>query len=143
MNAPQGVNLAVNTSITVYAVLFAPLTYFAGPQISYVTILTLNLAGSAFAWYLLFNRFAVKHKAAAAIGGLFCGFAPGWISHANGHLNWTAGWIAPVILWWLLQTARLAALAADRRGAGPADGGRFLDRRRDAASTSRWPPRSS
>jgi hypothetical protein len=103
MNAPQGVNLAVNTSITVYAVVFAPLTYLAGPQISYVTILTLNLAGSAFAWYLLFNRFAVKHRAAAAIGGLFCGFAPGWIAHANGHLNWTAGWIAPVILWWLFK----------------------------------------
>jgi hypothetical protein len=103
MNAPLGVNLAANTSITVYAIAFAPLTALAGPQISYVTILTLNLAATAFAWYLLFARYAVRHRAAAAIGGLFCGFAPGWISHANGHLNWTAGWVAPVILWWVFK----------------------------------------
>jgi hypothetical protein len=103
MNAPLGVNLAANTSITVYAVAFAPLTALAGPEISYVTILTLNLAGSAFAWYLLLGRYAVRHRAAAALGGLFCGFAPGWIAHANGHLNWTAGWIAPVILWWVFK----------------------------------------
>ncbi|MFI7597601.1 DUF2079 domain-containing protein [Actinoplanes sp. NPDC049681] len=103
LNAPHGVNLAANTSITVLAVLFAPLTYLAGPQVSYVVILTINLAGSAFAWYLLFHRYAVQHRAAAVLGGLFCGFAPGWISHANGHLNWTAGWVAPAILWWVLR----------------------------------------
>ena len=43
------------------------------------------------------------HRLAAAVGGLFCGFAPGFVSHANGHLNWTAGWIAPVVLWWLFK----------------------------------------
>ncbi|OJF10676.1 DUF2079 domain-containing protein [Couchioplanes caeruleus subsp. caeruleus] len=103
LNAPGGVNLAANTSITVYAVVFAPLTRVAGPQISYVVILTLNLAASAFAWYLLLRRHAVRHRAAAVLGGLFCGFAPGWISHANGHLNWTAGWLAPVVLGWVLR----------------------------------------
>jgi hypothetical protein len=103
MNAPIGVNLAANTSVTVFAVVFAPLTMLAGPQVSYVTILTLNLAGTAFGWYLLLARYAVRYRAAAAIGGLFCGFAPGWISHANGHLNWTAGWIAPLLLWWVFK----------------------------------------
>ncbi|GGQ52927.1 DUF2079 domain-containing protein [Couchioplanes azureus] len=103
LNAPVGVNLAANTSVTAYAVVFAPLTRVAGPQISYVVILTLNLAASAFAWYLLLRRHAVRHRAAAVLGGLFCGFAPGWVSHANGHLNWTAGWLAPVILWWVLR----------------------------------------
>jgi hypothetical protein len=103
LNAPVGVNLATNTSITVYTVLFAPLTRLAGPQFSYVTILTLNLAGSAFAWYLFLQRFLVRRRAAAAIGGLFCGFAPGFISHANGHLNWTAGWVAPVVVWSVLR----------------------------------------
>ncbi|MFC7533437.1 DUF2079 domain-containing protein [Actinoplanes sp. GCM10030250] len=103
MNAPLGVNLAANTSITVYTVLFAPLTWLAGPQISFVTILTLNLAGSAFVWYLFLRRWLVSSTFAAALGGLFCGFAPGFVSHANGHLNWTAGWIVPVVLWRVLK----------------------------------------
>ena len=99
MNTPLGVNLAANTSITVYAVLFAPLTWLAGPQVSFVTILTLNLAGSAVAWYLFLLRRLVRRRLAAAVAGLFCGFAPGFIAHANGHLNFTAGWIAPVVVW--------------------------------------------
>ncbi|WP_328466875.1 DUF2079 domain-containing protein [Actinoplanes sp. NBC_00393] len=103
MNAPLGVNLAANTSITVYTVLFAPLTHLAGPQVSFVTILTLNLAGSAFAWYLFLRRWLVRSPFAAGLAGLFCGFAPGFISHANGHLNWTAGWIAPLVLWRVLK----------------------------------------
>ena len=103
LNAPVGVNLAANTSITVYIVLFSPLTMLAGPQVSYATILTLNLAASAFAWYLFLQRYLVKRRAAAAVAGLFTGFAPGFISHANGHLNWTAGWIAPVVIWWVLR----------------------------------------
>ncbi|GGQ52921.1 glycosyl transferase [Couchioplanes caeruleus subsp. azureus] len=103
LNAPLGVNLAANTSITVYTTLFAPLTFLAGPPVSFVTILTLNLAGSAFAWYLFLQRFFVAHRAAAVLGGFFCGFAPGFVSHANGHLNWSAGWVAPVILWWVLR----------------------------------------
>jgi hypothetical protein len=103
MNAPVGVNLAANTSITVYTVLFSPLTILAGPQVSFATILTLNLAGAAFAWYLFLRRYLVRRTVAAALGGLFCGFAPGFISHANGHLNWTAGWVAPLVLWWVLK----------------------------------------
>ena len=103
MNAPLGVNLAANTSITVIAILFAPLTVLAGPQVTFVTVLTLNMAGSAFAWYLFLDRWVTRNRAAAALGGLFCGFAPGFVSHANGHLNWTSGWIAPLVLWWLLR----------------------------------------
>ncbi|GAA2627310.1 DUF2079 domain-containing protein [Paractinoplanes durhamensis] len=103
LNTPLGVNLAANTSVTVYAILLAPLTVLAGPQITFVTILTLNLAGSAFAWYLFLNRWIAGNRISAAIGGMFCGFAPGFISHANGHLNWTSGWIAPLVLWQLLK----------------------------------------
>jgi hypothetical protein len=109
MNAPLGVNLAANTSITVYAILLAPLTKLAGPQISFITVLTLNLACSAYAWFLFLGRWVVRHRLAAAVAGLFCGFAPGFVSHANGHLNWTAGWIAPLVLW------RLFKLRADGR----------------------------
>jgi hypothetical protein len=103
MNAPLGVNLAANTSITVYAILFAPVTILAGPQVTFVTVLTLNLAGSAVAWYLFLNRWVTRNRLSAAVGGLFCGFAPGFVAHANGHINWSSGWIAPVVLWALLK----------------------------------------
>jgi hypothetical protein len=106
LNAPAGVNLAANTSITTFIVLFAPLTHLLGPQVSFATILTLNLAGAAFAWYLFLGRYVTRHRLAAAVGGLFCGFAPGFISHANGHLNWSAGWVAPMVLWWVLKLRR-------------------------------------
>jgi hypothetical protein len=103
MNTPLGVNLAANTSVTVYAILFAPLTILAGPQVTFVTVLTLNMAGAAMAWYLFLDRWVTRNRAAAALGGLFCGFAPGFVAHANGHLNWSSGWIAPVVLWALLK----------------------------------------
>jgi hypothetical protein len=103
LNAPLGVNLAMNTSITVYIVLFAPLSHLLGPQVSFAVILTANLAGGAFAWYLFLRRYVTRRHLPAAVIGLFCGFAPGFVSHANGHLNWSAGWVAPVVLWWVLK----------------------------------------
>ncbi|MEH1127521.1 DUF2079 domain-containing protein [Micromonospora sp. CPCC 206061] len=122
LNVPDGVNLAVNTSITVYAVLFAPLTLIAGPQWSFVVILTLNLAATGFGWYLLLSRRFGVGTLAAAVGGVFCGFAPGMVSHANAHLNWTAGWLVPLIVWrvfmlrepgrWLRNGLILGALVA-------------------------------
>jgi hypothetical protein len=103
MNAPLGVNLAANTSITVYILAFAPVSYLLGPQVSFALILTLNLAGGALAWYLFLHRFVTSRRLAAAVIGLFCGFAPGFVAHANGHLNWSASWVAPVVLWWVLK----------------------------------------
>lgn len=116
INVPDGVNLAVNTSITVYAVVFAPLTYTIGPPATFLVILTCNLAATAYAWYWLLSRPLpgagegrpagrpfVRSPLAAAVGGLFCGFAPSMISHANAHLNWTAGWLVPLIVWQVLR----------------------------------------
>ncbi|GAB2939831.1 glycosyl transferase [Micromonospora polyrhachis] len=103
MNVPDGVNLAVNTSITVYAVVFAPLTYLIGPPATFLVILTLNLAATALAWYWLLSRHLLRSPLAALIGGLFIGFAPGMVSHANAHLNWSAGWLVPILVWWVLR----------------------------------------
>jgi hypothetical protein len=103
LNVPDGVNLAVNTSITVYAVAFAPLTFLLGAPVTFLVILTLNLAGTAYAWYWLFSRHLVRWGPAAAVGGLFCGFAPHMVAHANAHLNWTALWIFPLIIWRVLR----------------------------------------
>ncbi|MFC7546236.1 DUF2079 domain-containing protein [Plantactinospora sp. GCM10030261] len=103
MNVPDGVNLAVNTSITVYAVVFAPLTYLFGAPVTFLVILVANLAGTALAWYWLLSRHLVRNPAAALLGGLFIGFSPGMVSHANAHLNWTAGWLVPIIVWRVLR----------------------------------------
>jgi hypothetical protein len=103
LNVPDGVNLAVNTSITVYAVAFAPLTYLIGPPATFVVVLTLNLVATALAWYWLLSRHLVGSPWAALVGGLFIGFAPGMVSHANAHLNWTAGWLVPLLVWRVLR----------------------------------------
>lgn len=103
VNVPDGVNLAVNTSVTVYAVVFAPLTYLIGPSATFLVVLTLNLAATALAWYWLLTRKFLRSPLAALVGGLFIGFSPGLVSHANAHLNWTAGWLVPLLVWRVLR----------------------------------------
>ncbi|MGC4805643.1 DUF2079 domain-containing protein [Micromonospora sp. DT233] len=106
INVPDGVNLAVNTSITVYAAVFAPLTYLIGPPATFLVILTLNLAATAVAWYLLLSRCLVDSRLAAAVGAFFVAYSPGMVSHANAHLNWTAGWLVPLLAWRLFALRR-------------------------------------
>ena len=78
LNVPDGVNLAVNTSITVYAVLFAPLTYLIGPPATFLVILTLNLAGTAFAWYWLLSRHLVRTARQPCSAGSSSASRPAW-----------------------------------------------------------------
>ncbi|HKT05207.1 MAG TPA: DUF2079 domain-containing protein [Rugosimonospora sp.] len=99
LNAPMGVNLAVNTSMVVVGTVVSPITLLFGPSIAFVTVLTLNLALSPYAWYWALSRFVTRTRAAAIMGGLFCGFAPGIVSHANAHLNFTAQYLVPIIIW--------------------------------------------
>ncbi|MET8066046.1 DUF2079 domain-containing protein, partial [Micromonospora sp. NPDC005313] len=106
INVPDGVNLAVNTSITVYAAVFAPLTYLIGPPATFLVILTLNLAATAVAWYWLLSRHLVRSRLAAAVGALFIAFCPAMVSHANAHLNWTAGWLVPLLIWGVFRLRR-------------------------------------
>ncbi|MFE9652324.1 DUF2079 domain-containing protein [Micromonospora sp. NPDC006431] len=106
INNPDGVNLAVNTSITVYAVLFAPLTYLVGPPATFLVILTLNLAATGVAWYWLLSRYLVGSRLAAAVGALFIAYCPAMVSHANAHLNWTAGWLVPLLIWGVFRLRR-------------------------------------
>ncbi|QLQ37144.2 DUF2079 domain-containing protein [Micromonospora robiginosa] len=106
INVPDGVNLAVNTSITVYAAVFAPLTYLIGPPATFLVILTLNLAATAVAWYWLLSRHLVASRLAAGVGALFIAFCPAMVSHANAHLNWTAGWLVPLLIWGVFRLRR-------------------------------------
>jgi len=112
LNAPTGVNIASNTSITVIAVALAPVTLIFGASVAFATALTLNLALSAYAWYWLFSRHVARTRTAAVVAGVFCGFAPAMIAHANGHLNFTAGWAVPFLL---LHLSRLVRRDMPRR----------------------------
>jgi hypothetical protein len=104
INAPEGINMMANTSSLALTIPMTPVTLLFGPRVSFAVLLILGLAGTAYAWNLVFRRL-VSWWQAAALGGAFCGFAPAMISHANGHINWTAQFIVPMIV---LAALRLA-----------------------------------
>jgi hypothetical protein len=99
LNYPLGANLAVNTSMIVVGTLLAPVTLTLGAPISFLIVLTANLIVTPYAWYHVLSRHIVRTRGAAVLGGLFCGYAPGVVSHANGHLNFTSGFLVPFIAW--------------------------------------------
>lgn len=105
LNAPIGVNLAVNTSMVVVGSVVAPITLTLGASVAFLTVLTLNLALTPYAWYHLLSRHVTRHRAAAILGGAFGGFAPGVVSHANAHLNFTGQFLVPLIVWRVLTLA--------------------------------------
>jgi hypothetical protein len=103
LNAPLGVNLAVNTSMVVVGAVLTPVTLTLGAPVSFLVVLTANLALSPYAWYHVLSRHVTRTRAAAVLGGLFCGFAPGIVSHANAHLNFTGQFLVPFIIWRVLR----------------------------------------
>ena len=108
-NQPLGVNMMANTAMFSVSIPFAPVTLLFGPTATFVTVLTLGLAGTAFAWYWLLSRYVVDSRLAAAVGGLVCGFAPAMISHANAHPNFVCLFLFPLII------AAILRLSSDGR----------------------------
>ena len=103
MNAPYGLNLMANTSTLGWTLPLAPVTILFGPWIAFLVMTTVGLAGTAYAWYHVFSRHLVSSRVAAIIGGAFCGFAPGMISHANGHPNIVSQFLVPFIVLTVLK----------------------------------------
>ncbi|HET6482690.1 MAG TPA: hypothetical protein VFG35_22020 [Actinoplanes sp.] len=103
LNVPDGVNMMANTSVLALSLPLAPLTHWLGAGVSVALLLTLGLAGTAFAWYWVLSRHLVTSRVAAWVGGLWCGFAPTMISHANGHVNFVSQWLLPFIVWQVLR----------------------------------------
>ncbi|WBB70252.1 hypothetical protein [Micromonospora sp. WMMD812] len=98
LNAPDGVNLMANTSVLGLGVPLTPVTLLFGPQAAFLVTVVCCLAGTAAAWYALLRRRLVDSRAAAAVGGLFCGFAPGMVAQAGAHPHMAAQFLVPVIL---------------------------------------------
>lgn len=103
LNAPGGVNMMANTSMLAVSIPMAPITHYFGVAVTVVLLLSLGLAGTAAAWYWVLSRHFVSSRTAAWIGGLWGGFAPAWISHASGHVNFVSGYVIPFLVWQVLR----------------------------------------
>jgi hypothetical protein len=104
-NAPLGVNMMANTAMLGLSIPMTPVTLVFGPTVTWAIALTGGIAGTAAAWYWVFSRHLVKSRAAAALGGSVCGFAPSMISHANAHPNFVAWFVLPFIALKVIQLA--------------------------------------
>ncbi|RZU74180.1 hypothetical protein EV384_2623 [Micromonospora kangleipakensis] len=105
-NYPDGVNLMANTAILALGIPMVPITLLFGPAVSFVTLVTLGLAGTAAAWYHVLSRHVVRTRLAAAVGGWFCGFSPAMLSHASWHPNIISQFLLPFIVWRVLVLTR-------------------------------------
>ncbi|MCW3842149.1 hypothetical protein ONA70_18795 [Micromonospora yasonensis] len=105
-NYPDGVNLMANTAILALGIPMVPITLLFGPAVSFVTLVTLGLAGTAAAWYRVLSRHVVRLRLAAAVGAWFCGFSPAMLSHANWHPNIISEFLLPFIVWRVLVLTR-------------------------------------
>ena len=106
MNAPNGVNLMANTGLLGLTVPLVPVTLLFGPAVAFTVMLTGGLAATAWAWYHVLSRHIVGSWPAGLVGGLFAGFAPGMVSHVNGHPDLTGQFLIPFILWRALTLRR-------------------------------------
>ena len=96
MNAPQGINVMANPSMLLPAVVLAPLTLLAGPQVSLTVLMTLGFAGSAAAMFWVLRRWEAA-AGPAAFGGLVYGFCPALTQSAIGHYDLQFAVLPPLI----------------------------------------------
>jgi hypothetical protein len=106
LNVPHGINLMTNVALLLYAVVTAPVTALFGSAVSFALIVTLNLAATAGAWYLLLARGLRLRRDAALIGGVLAGFGPGMISQSNSHPNLSGQFLVSAIVWFVLRLVR-------------------------------------
>ena len=97
-NYPAGVNLMANAATIGLGIPLTPLTVLASAHVTFLVVEILGLALTAVGWAWLLRRWLVPSRLAAALGGALCGFGPAMVSHANGHPNFVAAFLIPVIV---------------------------------------------
>ncbi|MCW2818512.1 MAG: hypothetical protein JWR42_1299 [Marmoricola sp.] len=85
LNAPDGVNLGVNTSMPLLGFLGWPATALGGPVAAFNVLLRLGLALSALSMFLVLRRY-VRSRSAAFLGGLLFGFSPYMLAEGQLHV---------------------------------------------------------
>jgi hypothetical protein len=98
LGTPTTANLAANTSLMLPSVVLAPVTLLFGPHVTFILFGIIALAGTATGWYFLLRSRLRVDRLPAAVAGLFCGFAPGMLTQANGHPQIAAQFFVPLIL---------------------------------------------
>lgn len=86
--SPEFANLAWTSSIPALALLAAPITYIAGPVLSYNCIITAALSANGVLGYLIARQLNCNSHASAICGILFYFSSYTW-AHLLGHLNLT------------------------------------------------------
>jgi hypothetical protein len=97
LNAPAGVNLMDNTSMSLLGLVGAPITFLFGPIATYNILLDLGFASSALAFYFMVRRF-VRWRPAAFVGGLLYGFSPFATAEGLAHLFLVFAAIPPLVI---------------------------------------------
>ncbi len=103
LNYPVGVNVMANTAMFGMTIPMVPVTLLFGPHASFAAMVSLAPFLTALGWYFLFSRRVVQSRWAAALGGAFCGFAPGIIAQDNVHPNLAMQLPVPLIVWQVLR----------------------------------------
>ncbi len=98
MGWPYGVNLMANTAFLGMAVPLIPVTLTLGPGVSYALALTIALAGTSAAWYVVLRRHVTSNRGVAVAAAALAGFSPGMVGHGNGHPNISAQFLLPFIV---------------------------------------------
>lgn len=116
VNYPTGVNLAwMGTGAPLLGLIGAPVTAEWGPVAGYNTLLTVGLAGSAWAVYLAVRPWVHRTLPAFLAGALFL-FSPYIDGQSAGHIDLAVVPIVPLVMLW----ARWAII--ERRGSDRAAG---------------------
>jgi hypothetical protein len=106
LNAPDGVNVMWQTGLLLPGLLLGPLTRAAGAQVTYNLLLTLGVALSAWTAYLALRSLRCRGSG-PVLGGLLYGFGPAMVAQTyGGHLQFTLGFLPPVLLLLTVQALR-------------------------------------
>lgn len=113
-----GVNGAWNTSLAGLSIILAPLTWLAGPIISYNVLIVATPVVTSLAAAFLFTRFLKRFPAFIAAGGV--GFSSYVIAQLSGHPNLgfaiTPPLVAAFVLMLLRGTRRSGTPSSDATG---------------------------
>jgi hypothetical protein len=102
---PHGFNLTWATSIPSAALLMWPLTWLAGPVVSYNVLSLVAPALSAWTGFLL-ARYLTRDTPASLIGGYLFGFSAYELGELLGHLNLNMIFAVPLVVLLVVQRIR-------------------------------------
>ena len=96
MNYPNGINLMQNTSMPLLGVLFAPITWLAGPVVTYSVVLRVGMIASACSAQWVARRLGISRFASLLVG-LAYAFSTIESCEGNGHAFLTFLPLPPLI----------------------------------------------